>query len=330
MKKIKFTKKIDMSILKKKVDRKKNIEHYKKICQKTILHKHKKINCPICNFTNTKKKVFLEVYKYKYIQCSKCDHVYLDKIPLFNSEDIKLSEYMSKELYEKQVSRNYRIKKVAKPKVDFVIDSFKKNYRGKWIDLACGTGETLNLIREKKWEVLGIDNNRSSISYAKRNYNIDILYKNLNDLNSKDISNYDVISVFLLFEHLESPFNLLKKIKNGMKKNALLVIEINLADSLSSYIQNIFRDKIDRHLLPCSHLNMFTYNSLSFCLNKLNFKIIKEWWFGQDAYELFQMLNLSINKNNLSKEQHEMINNFQKIIDRSKNSDRLICIIKKK
>ena len=124
--KIKFTKKIDMSILKKKVDRKKNIEHYKKICQKTILLKHKKINCPICNFKNTKKKIFLEVYKYKYIQCLKCDHVYLDKIPLLNNEDIKLSEYMSKELYEKQVSRNYRIKKVAKPKVDFVIDSFKK------------------------------------------------------------------------------------------------------------------------------------------------------------------------------------------------------------
>ena len=88
----------------------------------------------------------------------------------------------------------------------------------------------------------GIDNNKSSINFAKKNYNIDIHYGNV-EQTDKAFQNYDVISIFLLFEHLINPRSFFKNIANGCKSGSLIVTEVNNSNSLSSFIQKNFQPK---------------------------------------------------------------------------------------
>ena len=68
---------------------------------------------------------------------------------------------------------------MLRPKIKFVLNQFPKKFTGKWLDVGCGTGELIKEIKEYGWESNGIDNNKSSINFAKKNYNIDIHYGNV-------------------------------------------------------------------------------------------------------------------------------------------------------
>ena len=59
-------------------------------------------------------------------------------------------------------------KQVVAPKIKFVLNQFPKKFTGKWLDVGCGTGELIKEIKEYGWESNGIDNNKSSINFAKK------------------------------------------------------------------------------------------------------------------------------------------------------------------
>ena len=177
-----FSKAIDMSFLKKNVDREDNYKHYKNICTEINKYEKFRVCCPICGEKNKTRNIFIEVYDIEYITCQKCSHVYQDLIPSeenqYNSS-MNVSKRMSKQLYEDKEKSNYRLKQVVAPKIKFVLNQFPKKFTGKWLDVGCGTGELIKEIKEYGWESNGIDNNKSSINFAKKNYNIDIHYGNV-------------------------------------------------------------------------------------------------------------------------------------------------------
>ena len=105
---------------------------------------------------------------------------------------------------------------------------------------------------------------------------------------------------------------------------------MNNSNSLSSFIQKKFPTKVDRHLLPCSHTNMFNHKSINYFFNSFGFELFSEWWFGQDFYELINILNDTKSTNPNMQGLIESSNDLQRTIDRQKFSDRVIYIFKKK
>lgn len=328
-----FSKPIDMSFLKKNVDREDNYEHYKNVCSEINNYEKFKASCPVCGEKNKIRDIFIEVYGIEYISCKECSHVYQDLI--LSQEDqykssIKVSKRMSKQLYEDKEKSNYRLKQVVAPKINFVLNHFPKNYSGKWLDVGCGTGELIKEVREYGWESSGIDNNESSISFAKKNYDLDIHFGNVEETDKSFFKNYDIISIFLLFEHLINPRSFFKNIAAGCKPGGMVVTEVNNSNSLSSYIQKKFPNKVDRHLLPCSHTNMFNHKSINYFFNLFGFELFSEWWFGQDFYELINIINESNQFNPGMQKLIESSNELQETLDKQKFSDRVIYIFKKK
>jgi 2-polyprenyl-3-methyl-5-hydroxy-6-metoxy-1,4-benzoquinol methylase len=324
-----------MSILKTGVNRMDNFIEYKKVCEKLLQNDRYTVACPICNKFNEDRSVFIQVYGFEYVQCRECKHVYIDLLPekgKHNDQSRFVSERMSKQLYQNKNINSYRIENVAKPKVDFVLEHFPEKFTGRWLDVGCGTGEMLYIVKENNWVVQGIDNDSASLKFAKDVYGLDVLSGSVAEVNNDFFCQYDVISIFLLLEHIRNAKEIFKKICDGSDKGTKIVLEINNAESFSTLIQRDFSEYIDRHFLPCSHLNMFTHESLVYLMDIVNCKIISEWWFGQDFYELLVILNyVNEGLKNLTTYETliEMTNSFQGVIDKQEKSDRLICIVEK-
>ena len=328
-----FSKPIDMSFLKKNVDREDNYEHYKNVCSEINNYEKFKVSCPVCGEENKIRNIFITVYDIEYISCERCTHVYQDYLPFEEDQyksSVKVSERMSKQLYEDKSKSDYRLEQVVLPKINFALTHFSGNFFGKWLDVGCGTGELVKAVSDLGWSANGIDNNKSSIEYAKSKYNIDITYGDVEKTDQNFFNKFDIISIFLLFEHLRNPRLFFNNIAQGCKPGSIIITEVNNANSLSSLVQKKFPDKVDRHLLPCSHTNMFNYKSINYFFNSFGFEIESEWWFGQDFYELIR----SLNANNILNKKVGMLlkdsNQFQKLLDKQKFSDRTIYIFKKK
>lgn len=102
---------------------------------------------------------------------------------------------------------------------------FKESqWKGKKVlDVGCGTGYFAHKIAKKGAIVLGIDYADEAILIAKKKYQ----HKNLEfkKLDVKDIAEkYDIITSLGTFEHLDSPFKILKKMRDHLKNNGKIIL----------------------------------------------------------------------------------------------------------
>lgn len=322
-----------MDKLKVDLDRVSDAKRYEEHCRKLRSSGSltKILKCPVCD--NSERKEAAIIFDFTYFQCSKCTHIYvsevLDEKLVNDTYSSNIWDVTAKMLYANEKTYKYRVEKVATPKVEFVEKYAKK---GKWLDIGCGTGEVLYCAREKGWQVKGLDINQLSIDFAKEHFNLDIENKFLEQLPNKEISEYDVFSMFCVLPHVPDPKKILKHIHQNSKKDCFLVLEGPNFESFSTYSQKYFHSNVNRHLVPFSHISLFTFQSLQKLLEISGFKIVANWFFGQDFYEFLQNISASdpgLKSSDAYKFLIENCNDFQVVIDKQKRSDLMITIAKK-
>lgn len=103
-----------------------------------------------------------------------------------------------------------------------------------WLDLGCGEGELVRLLKEQGIEAVGYDQ-KSGQAIEK--------------LNLKQ--SFNVISLYHVLEHLESPELVLKRLKQWLKPGGILVVEAPLVGNLTErWLKQkycAYADKTHRH-----------------------------------------------------------------------------------
>ena len=94
----------------------------------------------------------------------------------------------------------------------------------KVLDVGCGTGELAFLISKKGAKVKGIDYSEEGIDIAKKKYRHSNLSYELVDVSKKISGKYDVIVSIGTLEHMDKPYQMLKKFKNHLNPNGKIVI----------------------------------------------------------------------------------------------------------
>lgn len=112
----------------------------------------------------------------------------------------------------------------------------------KCLDVACGTGYGMQLISMVAKSVTGIDNDKKTLEWAKKN---NIFYNTVKfiqtDLNKRDLSGeFDVVISFETIEHLKSPENFLKNIKSVLEKNGLLILSTPINEPDNPFHKHFF------------------------------------------------------------------------------------------
>ena len=217
--------------------------------------------------------------------CKNCNFVFVNPILKLNVQN-------------KIIKNENSYINVLKNKINIKLDNLRFQYGLQKINikkknkriLDYGTGYGLFLDNAKKfgWICGANEINKDCISILRR--------KKISIDNNFKKNFYDAITLWLVFEHIPYPNQLLKKIYSSLKKNGKLLINVPNVNSLSSLI---LKDKCTMFSGE-QHVNHFSEKTLKKILIKNKFRINSMETIISDAGTVLNYLNYN-NSNNYNK-----------------------------
>ncbi|HRE41265.1 MAG TPA: class I SAM-dependent methyltransferase [Ignavibacteria bacterium] len=212
--------------------------------------------CPICDSDGYSQILTEEIFKI--VKCNNCSLIYLlnppDESEIY--EDYYEIEYKGKDYNENSniqlLSEIFAINKQRKSEI------LKIKNSGELLDFGCGSGLFLKTMSDS-FNVSGIDVSKKSITFAKEEFGLIVSNENADDLLSKN-KKFDIITLWHVLEHFLSPVDELKKIRNLLNDNGVLIVEVPNWESIKFQLSG---KKWVGGNHPQYHRSFFTEKTLS-------------------------------------------------------------------
>lgn len=253
-------------------------------------------SCIICKSSKfiplyeTRDRMFDFPGKFFLKKCNECSLAFLDPQP----SGISLKKYYpSKKYYAYnrgdtkgffEILREYLVKHYYSPTfLSKSITLLVKNVPampsycqgGKILDLGCGTGDTLILLKKLGWDVYGMDMDENAITTAKKRRLNNLKLGTYNSLDEYPDNFFDAIRLYHVIEHLDNPSLCLSLIRKKLRRGGELIMGTPNMESLVSKIFKFYWYNLDspRHLFifsPCTlrklaERNGFSVKKIEFC-----------------------------------------------------------------
>lgn len=252
------------------------------------------MTCPFCGSSKTKKLFNLDkrVYGDRFLVavCEDCAAAWTD--PLLNEG--KIAQYYPEEYHGKMGKRRFM------PVMEFLVwlsrrkrarevSSLNSDQPGRILDIGCGRGWMISILKSMGWEVHGTELSLESSSFARETLNLNVLTKKVADCNFQS-GYFDVVTLWHVLEHLLDPISGLKEINRVLKDKGALVVEV---PDFGGFQARLFGNKWF-HLDSPRHLFHFTDKTLKRCLEDAGFKVVKRRNLSWE-YDLFGFVQSSLN-----------------------------------
>ena len=142
----------------------------------------------------------------------------------------------------------------------------------KLLDIGCGRGQFIYLLKKKGWFVYGTETSSISAAAAKQKVgdNSILINKDISELENIE-TNFDIISLWHVLEHLDEPKKLTNVIDKKLVNKGYVVLEVPNFNSIQHLI-----NKNDWIHLDCPrHVTHFTKEGLINLFGNNKFRIIK-------------------------------------------------------
>jgi len=150
-------------------------------------------------------------------------------------------------------------------RVDLISSYYPRS--GKCLEIGCSTGTMLDIFKEKGWETWGVEPSGSADSAKSKGHRI---IRNVFEKAKLPEYYFDLVVLNHTLEHMDSPKDVLAKVKKILRKDGVVFIDVPNFGGLGSKILG----KRWPYLLPKEHNHQFTKDSLSNLLQKAGFKVI--------------------------------------------------------
>ena len=268
--------------------------------------------CLYCD--SNKMKKFYSQDNWTVYKCKSCGFIFTNPFPKkevihrYYDYDYFKDERHIKKFFNIDGSLKYENNNYNNRVVD-IENEFEK--RGNLLEIGAAHGEFLNVMKERGWNVKGVEISEAACKIAKDKYNIELF--NGNFLNFVSEEKFDVICMYQTLEHVHDFFEHLLKAKEMLKKGGIIVIEvpnIRAFDMMFSKKRRWYSYELPRHL------KHFYPAFLKKVANKLSLNII-----SLDTYYpmfIVKMYEAKQKKNNAKRKNNQISNNSR---DNHKNID---------
>ena len=220
-------------------------------------------SCPVCNSSNE-----LEIF-YKeggrYVKCKDCTMIYIN--PVFT--DSALTDY-----YKSNHTEQSDV--VENDADNFYVDLYTNglnsiseyaNNSSTLLDIGCSSGTFLDIARQKDYKTYGVELNDAEVKLAKAKKHI--VYNDLLENISFDM-NFDVISMWDVFEHIKDGEFYLNYMKNLLSEDGVIYLQIPSSDSLAAKILRQDCNMFD----GLEHVNIYGVDTIHALAKKCNLEVL--------------------------------------------------------
>jgi 2-polyprenyl-3-methyl-5-hydroxy-6-metoxy-1,4-benzoquinol methylase len=233
-----------------------------------------KVNCDLCE--NDDYKILGDVKNNKVVKCNSCGHIYM--IYRFTESEL-LKIYDDDYFKDKYVNGNERVEYdylKDKPNIlKFVEKRFETIHKykkpGTILDIGCAMGFYLEYAQKLGWKVYGSEISEYAANFARELLNSEnIINKQIEKVEFQN-EKFDVITMWLVLEHMVNPVEILTKIRKWLKKEGIIGIKVPNADGVT------YRSNLDKWIKqhPEDHMCDFSPNTLERLMNKVGFKLLE-------------------------------------------------------
>jgi SAM-dependent methyltransferase len=169
------------------------------------------------------------------IKCRNCNFIYLNPRP--STQDLRAFYQQGYLPDDPESIENWRcmMKGVYRTAVGHIEKYCRK---GKVLDIGCGFGFFLQELKQKSWEVTGLDMSLSGISYARETLKLPVHCAWFEETEFPE-NHFDVVAAFYVIEHAYNPVEFLKKIHRVLKPKGIVLLRYPHTYSLERLLTSI-------------------------------------------------------------------------------------------
>jgi 2-polyprenyl-3-methyl-5-hydroxy-6-metoxy-1,4-benzoquinol methylase len=167
---------------------------------------------------------------------------------------------------------------------------------GRLLDVGCGRGIFLSILRENGWEVFGTELSDQAAREARERFGLNVLVGALPSLGLPERT-FDVVTLWHVLEHLPDPLPTLREIRRVMRDDGWVILALpNLASWQAKLTRGYWY-----HLDPPRHYYFYTPRTLEKMLHHIGFRTVRvrhlslEHNFHALFHSLFNLLGFSRN-----------------------------------
>ena len=217
---------------------------------------HQTLQCPFCKSEKTKIAFFLKDHSvsketFSLFDCNDCGLRFTNPIPdasaigkYYQSEDYISHSNTKKGIVNTlyHAARDFMIQQ----KINW-IKSFTTNK--KLMDIGCGTGHFLNALKQKGFEVKGVEVDDGARNFAITEFGLQVVTPDV-FLSETPADNVGVITLWHVLEHIHQPVDFFRKINESLTQDGILMIAVpNFTSADASYYGDFWAAyDVPRHL----------------------------------------------------------------------------------
>ncbi len=140
--------------------------------------------------------------------------------------------------------------------------------KGRLLDIACGDGGFLSIMRDAGWEVAGIEPDPLAAKFAEQAHSIRVIANTLPQAQLADQS-VDAVTLSHVIEHAADPIGLLRECRRILRPGGKVIV---VTPNLASHGHRDFRDSWV-HLDPPRHFYLFSPATLRNCCEQAGLRV---------------------------------------------------------
>lgn len=138
---------------------------------------------------------------------------------------------------------------------------------GRALEIGCGSGWMMKALHDQGWQVIGLERNKDEAEFASAATGLQILSCSIDEIKQ---SEYDLILLFNVLEHMRDPRTVIRQCSRLLKENGTIIIGTHNFTSWQARITGQYWISLD---VP-RHFTHFSPRSLATLLNSEELEIV--------------------------------------------------------